>query len=931
MEPASAIGIASAAICFVEFTYKFTSTLFSLVTEGTATDHDSLEDTCRKMRDMSRDILLSPNPAAPLSPEQRALASLSIQCRMLADRILRKLEKVKPANRKVMTVVKAAVRLVCSKEEFATLQKNLDMCRGQLHLHLSMLHNAAIQAALDNIEVASEDLLERLEKSREKANQQAIQDGLAFQSMVDRYQDIAMAATDTFGWIFDNSSKQLESNRHLLQPFRDWLEDGDGIFHISGKPGTGKSTLMKFLCQHKKTLESLERWSGTKELVLGHFFFWNRGSAMQKSLVGLIRALMYHVVIQRPDIILELFPDLWDPARFEPWGNTRPERIENEDVVRAFQQLIASEEISNGYKFCFFIDGLDEFDEETKTHTNLLSTLLDWVKPSRCLKLCVSSRELPVFQARLNIRQRLRLQELTKKDIENVVRQTLQEEQSFAGATTLEPQDAERLRQSVIEKADGVFLWVVLTLKTIVEALQCGESVSDLFQMMNSVPQRLEDFLGYILDSIPLAQRKKAAFTFAFALGVEFLPVPYFLETLLYPTFSPSLCRYSFLDDIADDPDFLEKQGSVIPSTEAVENRISTCRTRISGRCRGLLEFRPYGLSKDREGLEEIVRFTHRSIPEFLGKYLSSNWGTYLSDFDLVQAYTKTFAAALKLVKAPFPETHKTFSKQIHSLFDVIVTYQGQVTSTHFGYLDEFDAVLHSRQLESKPEFPEASWTKFRSAFRSRPCFESLFHTALGVNYHPYVRWKLNRDPHLVAGVGEAAALIAAFTGIYFEQRYPSQAYRKVKPDDVLSTTETLLEQGLDLTAASAFPNDRGILAWECLLVVVTSAQKEEGDYGVIPLVWAAVEACLQRIDLPPVWHRRDATTLTISIPKIGRVYDASQGCPINAGGLQLGNLKLPGSLQDVGGAATLEDFLCFHSPPNAEKVLQILEGRKGG
>ena len=140
MEPASAIGIASSAICFVEFTYKFTLTLFSLVTDGTATDHDSLEDTCRKMQDMSRDILLSPNPAAPLSPEQRALASLSNQCRLLADRILRKLEKVKPANRKVMTVVKAAVRLVCSKEEFATLQKNLDMCRGQLHLHLSMLH-----------------------------------------------------------------------------------------------------------------------------------------------------------------------------------------------------------------------------------------------------------------------------------------------------------------------------------------------------------------------------------------------------------------------------------------------------------------------------------------------------------------------------------------------------------------------------------------------------------------------------------------------------------------------------------------------------------------------------------------------------------------------------------------------------------------------
>jgi hypothetical protein len=140
MDPASAIGVASAAITFLEFAYKFTSIAFSLVTDSGATEYGSLEDTCCKMRDMSRSILSSQNPAIVPSPAEMAVISLSNQCRLLADRILRKLEKVKPANRKVTSVIKAAVKLVSSKEEFEILQKNLNTCRGQLHLHLSTLH-----------------------------------------------------------------------------------------------------------------------------------------------------------------------------------------------------------------------------------------------------------------------------------------------------------------------------------------------------------------------------------------------------------------------------------------------------------------------------------------------------------------------------------------------------------------------------------------------------------------------------------------------------------------------------------------------------------------------------------------------------------------------------------------------------------------------
>jgi len=44
--------------------------------------------------------------------------------------------------------------------------------------------------------------------------------------------------------------------------FLRWLSSGDGIFHIAGKLGSGKSTLMKFLCEHPCTIWQLQKWAG---------------------------------------------------------------------------------------------------------------------------------------------------------------------------------------------------------------------------------------------------------------------------------------------------------------------------------------------------------------------------------------------------------------------------------------------------------------------------------------------------------------------------------------------------------------------------------------------------------------------------------------------------------------------------------------------
>jgi hypothetical protein len=56
---------------------------------------------------------------------------------MAAD-IIRKIERTKSSKRNAIAVVLAALRTVCSKSDILKLQKDLDSCRAQLHLQLSM-------------------------------------------------------------------------------------------------------------------------------------------------------------------------------------------------------------------------------------------------------------------------------------------------------------------------------------------------------------------------------------------------------------------------------------------------------------------------------------------------------------------------------------------------------------------------------------------------------------------------------------------------------------------------------------------------------------------------------------------------------------------------------------------------------------------------
>ncbi|KAF3068713.1 Protein SERAC1 [Trichoderma lentiforme] len=111
-----------------------------------------------------------------------------------------------------------------------------------------------------------------------------------------RLEQIDIAAGHSFSWAFEKSSVGLTS----------WLQNDEKLFWISGKPASGKSTLMKYLYNNPLTAKYLRKWRRSANFVRATFFFHHRGTAIQKSLEGLYRGILSRVLKKAPQSFLTI-------------------------------------------------------------------------------------------------------------------------------------------------------------------------------------------------------------------------------------------------------------------------------------------------------------------------------------------------------------------------------------------------------------------------------------------------------------------------------------------------------------------------------------------------------------------------------------------------------------------------------------------------
>lgn len=246
--------------------------------------------------------------------------------------------------------------------------------------------------------------------------------------------------------------------------------------------------------------------------------------------------------------------------------------------MKAFESVIKSDDVLQENCFAFFIDGLDEFQSTVQDdHRDLVRLLCQWAaSESGNIKICVSSREYPVFMDGFTPTMRIRLHDLTRHDMDTYIRDKIAHasaEESF-----------ESLVSSIMNKANGVFLWVALVVKSLREGLENGLSCSDLTREVDILPDQLESLYRHILASLGRSARKKAYQTFAM------------VRELKKENYRMSLLAYSFFEEYEVGTSFFMKEKNDFPidslTGDRGKERAQSTSRKLAGWCKGLVE--PY-------------------------------------------------------------------------------------------------------------------------------------------------------------------------------------------------------------------------------------------------------------------------------------------------------------------------------------------------
>ncbi len=345
-------------------------------------------------------------------------------------------------------------------------------------------------------------------------------------------------------------------------------------------------------------------------------------------MTGLIRSLLHDILRACPDLIRDTLPDYWTQLESTPWQAQRKLPLSDKSIRAAFSRLISDKNLYRNHCFCFFIDGLDEYDgthqEDAKT---LVDLLYSWVKLApETVKICVSSREDNVFINAFLPDQRIRLHDLTRSDITSYVLDKLRHMDYEEHKSTL--------TEAIVENAQVIFVWVTLVVKRVREQIENGINIDILEREIYALPKLLSGLFEYILNSLVDTDLKAAYQTFSMVFKLN-----------EYKSDSPlrlTLLSYSFLDDYAQDPKFaLEdfKRRSLDPEETAL--RIESARKRLNVCCRGLLEVRW-------NGKDDTIAITHRSIPEFLSsRPQKDRMEQHLNGFNTVDAISQLTLAEL--------------------------------------------------------------------------------------------------------------------------------------------------------------------------------------------------------------------------------------------------------------------------------------------
>ncbi|RAH53836.1 hypothetical protein BO85DRAFT_504047 [Aspergillus piperis CBS 112811] len=265
--------------------------------------------------------------------------------------------------------------------------------------------------------------------------------------------------------------------------YKTWMSGEDlkshgGFFWIKGKPGAGKSTLMKHLLSKAKQTG--------KDTIISSFFFHAQGVDLERNTVGMYRSLLHQL----------LSSTAVPSSAKQPYFSFAAKMLSQDDGINwtirdlKHQLLSLIRLLNNRYVF-FFIDALDECDQaEMEDMIPFLEHLGHSLNACDVhLRICLASRHYPQLNIERGIEWVLEYQQEHQGDMRKYVETKLK-----GGKSKM----LQEIREEVCARASGVFLWVILVVRSLNDAFAKGK-IHAVRQRLDEIPDGLDELFTDML------------------------------------------------------------------------------------------------------------------------------------------------------------------------------------------------------------------------------------------------------------------------------------------------------------------------------------------------------------------------------------------------------------------------------------------------
>jgi hypothetical protein len=297
-----------------------------------------------------------------------------------------------------------------------------------------------------------------------EGTERKITDALEFEGMDMRRATVKLPPGNTCQWFFESPEYKEWRNVSMFA-------EHHGFLWIRGKPGAGKSTLMRLAVKHAD--------QDFPNDLRTSFFFNAKGTLLEKSVEGMYRTLLYQLLIQCPELEKLFHKRSWNHT-------TWPVGTLEEHFRDCVLQLGAR-------KLTCHVDALDECEESDVR--GLIEFFEDLgsmaVSAGVQMHICFASRHYPRISISRCVDLVLDSRKGHQEDIATYVRNNLK-----VSECALRVQFAEDIRR----RARDVFLWVVLVVRLLNKESDQGNS-HHLRAQLDTIPRGLHDlFENAILE-----------------------------------------------------------------------------------------------------------------------------------------------------------------------------------------------------------------------------------------------------------------------------------------------------------------------------------------------------------------------------------------------------------------------------------------------